>query len=211
MRRAVLVFIFIIFLFFTVNSVSFAHHRERVLGASTSPSSLQMPPTVEGPGFILPDSPLFFMDQMKQNFRLFLAFTPEQKAKVRTNVAAERLAELRLMLAKNNERGIKIALDGVAENYKEASNNLNEAELSGKDISDLAKKINDDIKLKRQSLDLLEDQSTGELYARIKATQVSIDEAKVQIEDKLPEEELEKEVKAIYKREGEEYTVSTLH
>lgn len=194
MKKAILAFVFIIFLFFTVNSVTYAHHRERVLGASTSSSNLQMPPTVEGPGLILPDSPLFFLDQMKQNFRLVLAFTPEQKAMVHANVAAERLAELRFMLAKNNANGIKIALDGVAENYKEASSNLSEAGLSGKDVSALAKTINDDLKLKRQSLDLLEDQANGELYARIKSAQESIDEAKNVIEDKLPEPELEKEI-----------------
>lgn len=203
MRKAVLAFIFILVLLFTAYSVSYAHHKERVLGTATSSSNIQLPPTTEGPGYILPDSPFFFLDKLKQQTRLVLAFTPEAKAKLHTKIAGERLAELKFMLAKNNKKGINTALDGVADNFKKATEKLTEAQLSGKDIKILAKEINDDIKLKRKSLDLLEIKSDGEIKARVKLVQESVEEAKVEVEEILPEEDIEKEVMDTLNRKTE--------
>src|SRR3989338_1846457 len=73
------------------NSVS-ANHQEDVLGVASA-ETLSIPPTAEGPGLVLPDSPLFFLDRLKQEFRLILAFTPEQKAKIHSAEAALRLSD----------------------------------------------------------------------------------------------------------------------
>ncbi|MDO8639496.1 MAG: hypothetical protein Q7R53_01090, partial [bacterium] len=61
MKRKTLVFLalFFVFLLIIIRPVS-ADYRSRVLGASTV-SGLEIPPTIEGPGLILPDSPLFFL------------------------------------------------------------------------------------------------------------------------------------------------------
>ena len=126
------------------NSAS-ANHLEEVLGVESMPV-LSIPPTAEGPGFLLPDSPIFFLDQLNQEFRLFLAFTPEQKANIHNAVAGERLAELQLMLAKNSVPGVRIALLGVADNLKYASYDIVNAKLTGRSISLLAKSVNDSIK-----------------------------------------------------------------
>lgn len=194
MKKAILVFLFILFFLFIPQTSAYANHRQRVLGVSTASSALQIPPTIEGPGLILPDSPFFFLDELKQKARLFFAFAPEEKAKIHANIAGERLAELRFMLARNNRDGINTTLQGVANNFLKAADNLEEAKLSGKDVSALAKKINNDIKIKRQSIDLLEYQTTGELNARIAAVQESIDEAKIEFEDSLPDDEIENEI-----------------
>ena len=136
-----------------------ASHRAQVLGDATVPSDLSIPPTGEGPGILLPDSPFFFLDELKQNLRLFLAFNPEVKAKVHAAIAGERLAELQFMLAKNNEDGIRIALLGVSDNLKKAAEDLSRAKLKGKDIKILAKTLNDSIKEKREKLSFLEYQA----------------------------------------------------
>lgn len=170
-----------------------ASYREKVLGASTS-TLPQIPSTIEGPGLILPDSPLFFLDQIKQTVRVATAFTPEQKAKVYKDIAGERLAELRFMLAKNNRSATNTALNGVAENLKKAGEQVDQAQLRGANVSSLAKTINDDIKLKQQSLDLLENQAQGEMKGRVTAAQEALMVAKVKIEDALPEQELENEI-----------------
>lgn len=184
-----LVFIFILIV---VQPVS-ADYRARVLGASTV-SSLDIPPTIEGPGLILPDSPLFFLDEIKQALRVNLTFAPEEKAKVYESIAGERLAELRFMLAKNNKDGIDIALRGVSNNLQKSSEELMQAKRLGKNVSLLAKQINDDIKLKQQSLDILENQTTGEMKSKASSVQEALIIAKIKAEDMLSEQELKEEI-----------------
>jgi len=171
-----------------------AHHQEQVLGASDS-SSFTIPPTVEGPGFILPDSPLFFLDRFKQSARLFFAFSPERRAKIRSDIAGERLAELRLMLKKNNEKGIQTALDGVSENLQDASREVAQAQLSGRNVSELAKTINTSMKEKQATLDTLDEQAKGPMKARVRAIQEAIRHSKVTVEDSLPEADLQNEIR----------------
>lgn len=172
----------------------YAHHRQQVLGDANVSSDLSIPPTTEGPGLILPDSPLFFLDELKQNILLFFAFSPEDKAKVHTAVAGERLAELQFMLARNNDNGIRIALSGVSDNSKKAANDLTQAKLKGKDVKLLAKTINDLIKDKRKKLSFLEEQAQGELKAQVKAIKEALRVAKTEVEDNLSEDELENEI-----------------
>lgn len=170
-----------------------AHHKERVLGAQTSIVP-QIPPTVEGPGLLLPDSPLFFLDRLKQNVRLVFAFTPEAKAKVRADIAGERMAELRFMLAKDNKPGIDTALQGVSENLRKAAEAINEAQLSGRSVFSIAKSINEDIRRKQEAFDVLEATENREISFKAKAAQAGLLQAKVRVEDALPEDELENEI-----------------
>src|SRR3972149_2086130 len=174
------------------NSVS-ANHQEDVLGVASA-ATLSIPPTSDGPGLILPDSPLFFLDRIKQGFRLLLAFTPEQKAKIHNGVAGERLAELQLMLAKNNVPGIRTALQGVSDNLKGASEDLVNAKLTGRSISLLAKEINDSIKEKQKVLSGLENEANGEIKAQVVAAKEALKLAKVKAEENLPEDLLMNEI-----------------
>ncbi|MDP3726803.1 MAG: DUF5667 domain-containing protein [bacterium] len=194
MKRIIFGLFVLFFLIGTTQEV-LAYHQKQVLGTETENQKLLIPPTVEGPGLILPDSPLFFLDQLKQNARLLLAITPEARAKVRADIAGERLAELRFMLAKNNQKGIQVALDGVSQNLQRAGDELAAAQLTGRNISDLAKSINLAVKEKQKSLDVLEHEAKGELKTRVKATQDALMTAKVKVEDSLPEEEIENEVR----------------
>lgn len=197
MKRSFAVSI-VFLLILSTPSIVFAHHRAKILGASTSTPSLS--PTVEGPGLILPDSPLFFLDKLKQNVRLFFAFTPQAKAKVFSDIASERMAELNFMLAKQDQKGIDIALTGVSENLKNAAGEIEKAQLSGKDVSQIAKQVNNTIKTKQEGLDLLEAQTTGELQAKVSAVNEGVLESKVTVEDGLPEDELQKEIKSDLER-----------
>lgn len=194
MRRIIFSLFVLFFLLGTTQRVS-AYHQKQVLAAETENQKLLIPPTVEGPGLILPDSPLFFLDQLKQNTRLLFAITPEARAKVRADIAGERLAELRFMLTKNNQKGIQVALDGVSQNLQKAGDELAQAQLTGRDISSLAKSINLAVKEKQKSLDVLEHTAKGELKTRVKATQDALMTAKVKVEDSLPEQEIENEVR----------------
>lgn len=184
--RKLFIFLLSVSLIFLVaaDSVS-AHHQEDVLGVASA-QILSIHPTSEGPGLILPDSPLFFLDRLKQEVRLLLAFTPEQKAKIHTAVAGERLAELQLMLAKNHVPGVRIALQGVSDNLKMASDDLAQAKLTGRNISLLAKSINDSIKEKQKTFSMLEKDATGEIKAQVHAAKESLKLSKIKVEDHLP-------------------------
>ncbi|OGH23552.1 MAG: hypothetical protein A2698_02110 [Candidatus Levybacteria bacterium RIFCSPHIGHO2_01_FULL_42_15] len=183
-------------LFVVLGMASFAraNHHADVLGVSTSVLGASIPPTVEGPGYLLPDSPLFFLDKLKQNTRLFLAFTPENKAKVYADVAGERLAELRFMLAKHNEDNVRVALEGVESNIRNAGLQMAAVQFAGKRNSELAKTINDSIKLKQESLDILEAQVSGDMLLRINVTQKALVAAKVRIEEQLNEADMQNEI-----------------
>jgi hypothetical protein len=166
-----------------------------ILGVSTDSPTLSLPPTVEGPGLILPNSPLFFLDELKQNIRLLLAFTPEAKAKVYAEVAGERLAELRFMLAAKDQKGIEIALKGIQENLNKAGDMLQAAKLQGRTVSNLAVELNNNIKNKQEMLDILENQAEGGEKAKVQLAQKALLQAKIKVEDSLPEAELEKAIK----------------
>lgn len=192
MRKCWIVILSLVFLA-SSGCPALAHHREKVLGSQTS-ATPQIPPTVEGPGLLLPDSPLFFLDQLKQNTRLLFALTPETKARIRADIAGERMAELRFMLAKNNKSGIDTALQGVSENLQKASEAVSEAQLSGRNVFSIAKSINEDIRRKQESFDILETAENREISFKAKAAQAGLLQAKVRVEDALPEEEIENEI-----------------
>ncbi len=185
------------------SSVS-AYHQGDVLGVASA-QTLSIPPTAEGPGLILPDSPLFFLDRLKQQVRLLLAFTPEQKSKIHAAIAGERLAELQIMLAKNNTAGVRVDLQGVSDNLKAASQDLDNAKLTGRNINLLAKEINDSIKEKESKLSVLESKATGETKAQVRGAREALKVAKVKAEDNLPADLLKNEVEDDLNREIEDH------
>ncbi|MCL5438570.1 MAG: DUF5667 domain-containing protein [Patescibacteria group bacterium] len=193
----VLVFFFILFLVFTTVFTPrvFANRHAKILGVATTSQQLSIPPTVEGPGLILPDSPLFFLDELKQEARIYTAITPETKAQIYKEIAGERFAELRFMLARNNKQGVELTLDGVKNNLEMAVNEVNQAQMRGKNVSKLAKTINDSIKEKQEVLDQLQSQTTGELKARIESVQESLLASKIKGEDSLALADLDNEIR----------------
>ena len=183
MNRRVLFTSCAVLFLFSAQGVS-ANHEQQVLGESTVAVNPVVPATSDGPGLILPDSPLYFLDTFKQNIRLFLAFSPEQKAEVHATIAGERIAELRYMVAKNNEKGIDRALTGVTDHLEKSSEQLEAAELKGENVTTLAQTLNEDIKSKRGLLEELEDTSTGELKEKVKVAKKSLLKTKVKVEEK---------------------------
>jgi hypothetical protein len=180
--------------FLVFSPSALAHHQARVLGDSTSSSQIVFPPITAGAGFILPDSPLFFLDEIFQEVRMLVAFTPERRAKTRALIAGERLAELRIMFARNNSEAVADTLSRLTEEINKMSANLSDAAASGKDLSLLAKELNETIKTQRKVLGILENQTDGILKLQLKTARKALKVAKVEIEDELDEDELENEI-----------------
>lgn len=195
----------VVFVFVSVlPKQALSHHQTRVLGDSTVSSQVNFPPVTSGAGFFLPDSPLFFLDKTFQQIRLFLAFTPERRAKIHNLIAGERLAELRIMLARNNPDGIAIALSNLTKEATQMSTNLSDAAANGRDVRLLARELNETIKAQRKILDILEDQTDGVLKLQLKTARKVLKTAKVEIEDELLEDELENEIEENLNDEIEE-------
>ncbi|HKC14578.1 MAG TPA: DUF5667 domain-containing protein [Patescibacteria group bacterium] len=188
-------FIFCVLLFLIVSQGSAFAQEQAVLGVETQPAVMpSIPPTSEGPGLLLPDSPFFFLDKLKQKLRVKIAFTNENRAKVHASIAGERWAELRYMLARNNKDGVFFDLQGVSSNFDEASTDLSKAKFDGRDVAVLAKNLNLAIKEKQQVLDNLDKQSKGELSLEVRRVQASLLNSKLVVENLLPAEDLRNEV-----------------
>lgn len=169
------------------------NYKQMVLGESTKASELSFPQISAGPGVITPDSPLFFLDKAYQSFRIALA-SPQDKAKIRAAISGERLAELRLMLAKNDEAGINRALSEMTQEMDQASEDLDVASGRGNDVSKTAVEVNQKLKEQRFALKSLVNQARGDLRLRLLAANASLKESKVNVEQKLPEEHLLNEI-----------------
>lgn len=194
-----MVFTFIVVSLVTNTQLASAHHKKAVLGETTEATDVNFPPVSSGPGLILPDSPFYFLDHLKQNTRLFFAFGNDDKARVRAAIAGERLSELRIMMVRADTDGINTALDQLARENRLAAEHLGEAQAEGKDVEELAMEINTSIKQQREILGIAEEQSSGELRIRFELARQSLRESKIEVEDALPEDELQKEIEdALY-------------
>lgn len=167
-----------------------AHHREEVLGYSTAATDIVFPPVSAGPGYFLPDSPLYMLDKALQSFRLAVAFTPERRVAVRNLILGERLAELRVMTERGNEKAIHAVLQEMTNESYRAASDLAGAEARGKDVAKLAKDTNDLMRLHREALRAVAEQADDALALQIESARQSILIAKMNVEDQLSEQEL---------------------
>lgn len=186
--------LFIVIVFSVQASVVSAHHKTEVLGEATVASELNFPPVTAGPGYILPDSPLFFLDQLTQIVRVAVAMDAKSKIAVHKQIAGERTAELRIMFSRNNASGINASLFGLTSEMNKASQVLADESSRGGDVDTLSVDLNDTIKSQRVLLENLSDQSGGSLQLQLKAARASLQESKAVVEDSLPEDELWKEI-----------------
>lgn len=194
------------FLFFAGAGKVSASVRERVLAEATPPAQLNFPPLSSGPGFILPDSPLYFLDNFFQSLRLSLAIDPENRSRVRAQIAGERLAELRVMLARNNPPGIEIALSQLTKEVGFSVKDLADAQAKGKNVSALARELNQIFKNQKNILKAVEDQTSGDLKIRLKAARLTLIDNKIEVQDRLPQDEADNEIKDDLREQLEDET-----
>lgn len=149
------------------------------------------PAVTNGPGHILPDSPIYFVDNLYQEIKLVLAITPEKRALVRNEIVGERMAELRVMHARGSERGVSNALYELSRESRALSADLKDAQLAGRDVTKIAKTINDSLRLNRQVLAVASNGSSEELSLKLDSANESLLIAKVNVEDYLNPTDLE--------------------
>ena len=182
------------YILFMIPREVFADMRRQVLGTTTAPSSIQFPAISSGPGFILPDSPFYFLDTFVQSIRIATSFTPEQKVVSHAKIAGERLAELKLMFSRDNKTGIEIAMLQLTREIGLSTDYLVEASAKGRDISEVSLNLNEIIKEQRAVLGTLSDQADGSLRLKLFAARQELRESKMRVEDTLPEKLLQAEI-----------------
>jgi len=168
-----------------------------VLGTSTQISDAVFPPITAGPGHILPDSPFYFADKLYQQFRLALVFTPENRAELHTQIAHERLAELRVEAARNNQRGVDTALLELEHESMAAASSVRDAASQGKDVTQLARTIHQALTDYRTTVEVVGTQVPNTAFAqKLSAASSVLREARVVSEDALPQSEIDHEIAA---------------
>ena len=152
------------------------------------------PPVTSGAGLFLPDSPFYSLDKLYQKVKLGFAFTPEKRAEVRNQILGERMAELRVMYAKADRRGINLSLIELTEEARKAEADIKEAQALGIDVSVLAKNVNDNLRDYRMILSKVSEGATSDVSLSIEGASESLLASKIIVEDFLNTQDYEEAV-----------------
>lgn len=104
---------------------------------------------------LTPESSFYFLDKLSEVLREFFIFSPEGKAHIQITYAAERVAEIKVMLeVKGVEaRGLEIAQDRLQAHLAKARAIVSEQKAEGKDVSQLAKELDDEFEGPKKALE----------------------------------------------------------
>jgi len=121
---------------------------------------------------LTPESSFYFLDRLGENLRQFFTFNPEAKAKLQIEFAGERIAEIKVIVEKKgvNAKGLAIAESLLQANVAYAAEIVSEEKVSDKDLSALAKTLNDEF----DARDKLLEQTFKDAKAQLKAQRKEI-------------------------------------
>ncbi|MEK7503674.1 MAG: DUF5667 domain-containing protein [Patescibacteria group bacterium] len=94
---------------------------------------------------VAPGNPFYFLDKLGETLQEFFTFNPESKARLQITFAAERIAEIRLILEEKGveAKGLAVAESGLKRNIAKAAAIVEKEKSRGKDVRLLAKELND--------------------------------------------------------------------
>lgn len=153
---------------------------------------------------LTPDSSFYFLDKLGEGLREFFVFNPEGKAHLQVTFAAERVAEIKVILETKglDSKGLEVAQSRLQAHLANAATIIVEQKSKGKNISTLAKELDDKLETPKSVLEesfkaqkrVLEAQE-DELKAQLKAAHRAGDTAKEQaIEQELDKIEAQMEL-----------------
>lgn len=189
------------FVFMFPTSV-FANPVSEVLGDSTVQQEVTFPTVTSGPGFILPDSPLYSLDKFYQRVRLALIFTADNRARLHNQIAGERLAELRVMMNRSSIEGVDSALFELSHESLAAANELKDASAQGRNTKQLANDINETLRRHQNVLyDVASQLSETSIGEKIYTSANSVRDAQLLVVGVLPVEAQENEIAQVIEDE----------
>lgn len=118
-----------------------------VLTLFTNGTALAQSPQMTLPSAgLTPESTFYFLDTFGESLREFFTFSPEGKARLQITFAAERIAEIKVVLETKGvaTKGLEVAQAKLQANLERVNALLADQKADGKDISELAKELDDD-------------------------------------------------------------------
>lgn len=163
---------------------------------------------------LTPESPFYFLDRFGEALREFFTFNPEGKARLQITFAAERIAEIKIILETRgiNAKGLEVAQSRLQANIAKAAGIVESEKSKGKDVSELAKSISEDFDANKEALkQTFKDQERfletkeDELKAKIREARRAGDTAQVEaLVRELGEIKAQKELLELKEDEQEE-------
>ena len=163
---------------------------------------------------LTPESPFYFLDKLGETLREFFTFNPEGKAHLQIDFAAERIAEIKIILETKgvNAKGLEVAESRLQANIAKAAGIVEGEKSKGKDVSELAKNISEDFDANKEALkQALKDQEHSleakedELKAKIREARQVGDATQVEaLVKELGEIKAQKELLKLKEEEREE-------
>jgi flagellin-like hook-associated protein FlgL len=163
---------------------------------------------------LTPESTFYFVDKIGEALREFFTFNPEARAHLQIDFAAERIAEIKIILETKgvNAKGLEVAQARLQEHLGNAAEIVIKQKSKGKDVSKLAFDIEDDFdgaksalkeafKAEKRALEGRE----KELKAKIREARRAGDTAQVEaLVKELGEVKAQKELLELKEEEQEE-------
>ena len=103
---------------------------------------------------LTPESPFYFIDKLGETLREFFTFNPEGKARLQITFAAERVAEIKVLLETKgvDAKGLEVAKARLQAHLGDAAEIVIKQKNKGKDISKLAKELDDEFEKPKSAL-----------------------------------------------------------
>ncbi len=103
---------------------------------------------------ITPASPFYFLDRLGEALQEFFAFNPEDKARLQVTFAAERVSEIKVILETKGveAKGLEVAQSRLQAHLANAAIIVTEQKSKGKDVSNLAKELDDGLETPKSAL-----------------------------------------------------------
>lgn len=104
-------------------------------------------------GFV-PESPFYFFDKLGEAIQEFFTFNPQAKARLQITFAAERIAEIKIILETKGveAKGLDVAQSRLQANIAKAANIVSNEKSKGRDVSALAQDLSDKFEAPKSAL-----------------------------------------------------------
>ncbi|OGV90665.1 hypothetical protein A2783_02090 [Microgenomates group bacterium RIFCSPHIGHO2_01_FULL_45_11] len=163
---------------------------------------------------LTPESAFYFVDKIGEALREFFTFNSDAKAHLQIDFAAERIAEIKIILETKgvNAKGLEVAQSRLQANIAKAAGIVESEKSKGKDVSELAKSIGEDFDANKEALkQAFKDQERSleakedELKTKIRQARQAGDAAQVEtLVKELGEIKAQKELLELKEEEQEE-------
>lgn len=103
---------------------------------------------------LTPESPFYFLDKLGEGLREFFTFNPEGKARLQISFAAERVAEIKVILETKGveAKGLEVAQSRFQAHLANAATIVIDQKSKGRDVSNLAKELDDELEAPKSAL-----------------------------------------------------------